>query len=131
MAVPWSGEEAVAALLERTFREVAFFLRVPLDDLALVRPEARGCRTKAEFLRPHLRLLEALVRLTAGRAPGLLTRLAQDYPEVMNWLTRSRGSAEPPEAHLGYGAEDYRAGSRHREDAQKLPHGLEGQTAER
>jgi len=131
VAVPWSAEEAVAVLLERTFREVAFFLRVPLDDLALVRPEARGCRTKAEFLGPHLRFLDSLVRLTAGRAPGLLARLAQDYPEVMDWLTRSCGSAESREAHLGHGADDYRPGSRHREDAQKLPCGREGQGAER
>jgi len=75
-------EAVLRAELEKSFKTLTFFSRVPLEDLALVYPDAALCRSKTEFLGPHLRGLLALVRLGLEHVPDEVERLASTYPEV-------------------------------------------------
>lgn len=88
MATRADEERALLCYLQRKFREVAFFIRVPLEDLALVYPEASTCRSKPEFLRPYVESLRALVCLALEDSPAEVGRLAHEYPEVGRLLVR-------------------------------------------
>ena len=88
-----SAETILAAQLERTFKEAAFFIRVPLGDLALVHPEAAVCASKKDFLLPHLETLRALIRLGLEHVPAEVDRLANEYPEVGRALAKKAASA--------------------------------------
>lgn len=91
------GAHALATLLDKSFREVAFFNRVALADLALVYPEAFLCRTKAAFIRPYLETLRALIHLGLREVPAEVGRLASEYPDVARLLSHpaARSEAEP------------------------------------
>lgn len=84
------GESGLVAQLERKFKLVAFFNRVPLEDLALAFPEAAECSSKEELLRPHLEVLRALVLLALESAPLEVGRLAEQYPDVARMLAKYR-----------------------------------------
>ena len=89
------GRDAEAILvgqLERTFKQVAFFVRVPLSDLALVHSAAAGCSSKEEFLLPHLETLRALIRLGLEHVPAEVDRLVLAYPEVGRLLAQRSGT---------------------------------------
>jgi hypothetical protein len=88
-----SAEALLAHQLERTFKEVAFFIRVPLGDLALVHPEAAACASKGEFLLPYLETLRALIRLGLEHVPAEVGRLANEYPEVGRAVAKKAASA--------------------------------------
>jgi hypothetical protein len=83
-------ENVLVTQLERTFKQITFFIRVPLEDLALVYPEAAECREKTEFLGPHLDTLKALIRLGLEHVPADVGRLAVEYPEVSRLLRGTR-----------------------------------------
>jgi hypothetical protein len=88
----------VAGQIERSFRLVAFFIRVPLEDLGLVHPEAAACETKDDFLRPHLAALRALVQLGLTHTPAEVNRLALEFPEVRRMLASGMGWTPPENA---------------------------------
>ncbi len=88
--------QALISVLEKSYRQAAFFLRVPLPDLALVYPEAGLCSTKAEFMRPYLEALKAMICLGLEAAPGEVGRLTREYPEVGPVLCRLGSPAPSP-----------------------------------
>jgi len=88
--------DILAGQLERLFAQVAFFSRVRLEDLALVYPEARRCKTKEEFLAPHVRALRTVVELGLIHAPAEVGRLVDKYPEVGRLLRRPQGETDRP-----------------------------------
>ena len=83
--------ENLPHILEFEWRRLAFFERVPLEDLAILHPSAAECRTKEEFLAEDVERLRQLSVLAVKQRPAEVDRLAKKFPQVGRLLAR-RGS---------------------------------------
>lgn len=74
--------ENLPDILELEWRWLAFFERVPLEDLAILYPSVAECRTKEEFLAEDVERLRQLNALSVDQCPEELGRLAKQLPRV-------------------------------------------------
>ncbi len=70
-SLPW--------ILEYEWRRLAFFLRVPLEDLAIMYPPAQECGSKAEFLAPQSEELASLSKSARRTGPREVERLSLQF----------------------------------------------------
>jgi hypothetical protein len=83
-----NNPENLPHILEFEWRRLAFFERVPLEDLGILYPLAAECETKEQFMAPDLERLGSLVALAEASCPSEVTRLSQALPQVARLLGR-------------------------------------------
>jgi len=80
--------ENLPHILEFEWRRLAFFERVPLEDLAILHPSAAECQTKEEFLAEDVERLRQLSVLAVKQCPAELGRLTEEFPQVGRMLAQ-------------------------------------------